>query len=174
MSAVPRPQQAPPAAAQPALATRPMRVSDLDIVLEIERSAYAFPWSRGNFIDSLAAGYWACLLCDESSGELVAYAVAMDGVGESHLLNLTVQPAHEHRGHARRLLRELVAHARERGSMSLWLEVRQSNQRARAVYQRYGFAEVGTRRGYYPAAGQQREDAQVLRLDLESFKDEQR
>lgn len=164
MSAVPRPRQASPVTPQAALTMRPMRLSDLDGVLEIERSAYPFPWSRGNFIDSIAAGYWTGLLCDQSSGEFIAYAVAMHGVAESHLLNLTVQPAHQHRGHAHRLMRELVAHARERESISLWLEVRESNQRAREVYRRYGFEQVGWRRSYYPAAAGQREDACVMRL----------
>jgi ribosomal-protein-alanine N-acetyltransferase len=53
----------------------------------------------------------------------------------------------------------------------LWLEVRQSNQRAREVYRRYGFTQVGWRRGYYPAAGGQREDACVLRLVLTEGRD---
>ena len=140
----------------------PMRVAGLDGVMAIERAAYAFPWTRGNFIDALAAGYAAQELhCEE---RLVGYFVAMPGVDEMHLLNLTVAPADQGQGHARHLLDEIVALCRARAAQQLWLEVRGSNTRARAVYQRYGFADIGIRRGYYPAAGALREDAIVMNL----------
>ena len=142
-----------------------MLVADLDAVLVLENEAYEFPWTRGNFIDSLAAGYLAHTL-RHASGELRAYCVAMPGVQEVHLLNLTVAPAWRQRGLARGLLDELVAQSRAGGALWLWLEVRESNRRAREVYRRYGFAQVGSRRGYYPAAGGLREDACVLRLPL--------
>jgi len=149
----------------PALHGAPMTLSDLDAVMAIERSAYPFPWTRGNFIDSLAAGYDMPTLRD-ASGAVVAYSVAMDGVQEVHLLNLTVAPAWQRRGLALALLDALVERARRQGQAKLWLEVRESNARARAVYARYGFAEAGVRRGYYPAGDAQREDARVLTLDL--------
>ena len=96
---------------------------------------------------------------------MLGYFVAMTGVDELHLLNVTVAPEWQGRGHGSVLLESVVAHGRERGLGALWLEVRQSNHRARALYVRRGFAEVGLRRGYYPAAGQ-REDAVVMRLSL--------
>ena len=140
-----------------------MTVADLDAVLEIERAVYEFPWTRGNFIDSLAAGYSAQLLRD-AQGRLCAFWVAMSGVQEMHLLNLTVAPAWQHRGLGRGLLDGLMAMSREAGALWLWLEVREGNQRAREVYQRYGFEQVGSRRGYYPAAAGTREDACVMRM----------
>jgi ribosomal-protein-alanine N-acetyltransferase len=82
-----------------------------------------------------------------------------------HLLNLTVAPAVQGRGLGRRLLDALVARCRRERRGALWLEVRESNQRARRIYQRYGFEAVGLRRGYYPAAGR-REDALVMRLAI--------
>jgi ribosomal-protein-alanine N-acetyltransferase len=142
-----------------------MTVADLDAVLAIENRVYEFPWTRGNFIDSLAAGYSARTL-RAADDALCGYCVAMAGVQEMHLLNLTVAPDRQHRGLGRGLLDELVAQSRADGALWLWLEVRQSNQRAREVYRRYGFTQVGWRRGYYPAAGGQREDACVLRLVL--------
>lgn len=141
----------------------PMTVRMLDAVAATEAQAYAFPWSRGNFIDSLAAGYLAEVLLDES-GALLGYQVAMAGVEEMHLLNLTVSPAHWGQGHARFLLNRLLHHARLAGASTLWLEVRQGNERARRVYERYGFAEVGVRRGYYPAPRGTREDAIVMSI----------
>lgn len=145
------------------LTDAPMTVADLDAVLAIENVVYEFPWTRGNFIDSLAAGYHARKLCD-AQGQLCAYWVAMSGVQEMHLLNLSVAPISQHRGLGRRLLNELVAISRGAGAVWLWLEVRASNERARAVYERYGFESVGTRRAYYPAAAGRREDACVMRL----------
>jgi [ribosomal protein S18]-alanine N-acetyltransferase len=145
---------------------RPMQASGLDAVLAIESAAYDFPWSRGNFVDSLAAGYWAQWLIGRPS-QLLGYVIAMNGVHEMHLLNLTVAAAHQHTGHARYMLDTLVAHARERGAEQLWLEVRVSNQRGRALYLRYGFDEIGVRKGYYPAAHGQREDAVVMSLPVD-------
>ncbi len=128
--------------------------------MALEVAVYPFPWTRGNFVDSLAAGYFASLL-HGTGGELLAYCVAMAGVDEMHLLNITVAPAARRQGHARRLLGELEAAARRLGAWHVWLEVRESNGEARRAYQRLGFAHVGVRRGYYPApAG--REDAVVM------------
>jgi ribosomal-protein-alanine N-acetyltransferase len=140
---------------------RAMNTRDLDAVLAIEASAYSFPWSRGNFIDSLAAGYRAQVLVDAEAG-IVGYFVAMAGVDEMHLLNITVAPAWQGRGLARGMLDALEAECRAQRRPMLWLEVRASNQRARALYARRGFAEVGLRRGYYPAAFSKREDAVVM------------
>jgi [ribosomal protein S18]-alanine N-acetyltransferase len=146
----------------------PMTVKHLDALMPIEAAAYEFPWSRGNFVDSLASGYPASLLLD-ASGSMLGYFVAMVGVDEWHLLNITVAPHHQSRGHGRFLLDHVVSLSRQGGAGQLWLEVRRSNARARAIYARYGFTEIGVRRGYYPAAypaTQGREDAVVMRLPL--------
>jgi ribosomal-protein-alanine N-acetyltransferase len=105
------------------------------------------------------------MLVDDRAG-LVGYYVAMAGVDEMHLLNLTVAPAQQRRGHSRILLDALERRCREQTLATLWLEVRASNARARQVYARRGFAEVGLRRGYYPASKAQREDAIVMSLPL--------
>jgi [ribosomal protein S18]-alanine N-acetyltransferase len=148
----------------PAPMLQAMTALDLDAVVALEHSVYGFPWSRGNFSDSMAAGYWMHTLV--SGDALAGYGVMQRGVGESHLLNITVAPAWQGQGWGRLMLDAMVACCQERGDENLWLEVRPSNARARQVYARYGFAEVGLRRGYYPAAGSQREDALVLKLGL--------
>jgi ribosomal-protein-alanine N-acetyltransferase len=146
-----------------------MHESDLDAVLLIERAAYEFPWTRGNFLDSLRAGYEMQLL--QAPGEPTTgpsgYCVAMAGVDEMHLLNLAVLPVLEGRGHGRFMLDALCEQTRRRGLGLLWLEVRVSNARARALYERYGFRTVGLRRRYYPAHAGTREDAVVMRLHLD-------
>lgn len=149
-----------------AASLRPMTTSDLDQVLAIERRAYSFPWSRGNFIDSLAAGYLAQVLEETSSRQAVGYLVAMAGAGEMHLLNLTVAPGRQGQGLGQHLIDWLLQRCREQHLASLWLEVRAGNRRARELYSRRGFVEVGLRRGYYPAALGAREDAVLMSLDV--------
>jgi [ribosomal protein S18]-alanine N-acetyltransferase len=149
----------------------PMTVADIDRVMAVEVQAYPFPWSRGHFTDSLAAGYLARLRLAELAGArraerrptLVGYFVAMPGVDELHLLNLTVAPVHQGHGHARALLAELADAARGLRASQVWLEVRESNARARRLYERWGFEAVGLRKAYYPAAHGQREHAVVMR-----------
>jgi ribosomal-protein-alanine N-acetyltransferase len=158
MSAVPRGDTP----GRHAVRVRPMDSLHADAVAAIEATAYAFPWSRGNFIDSLAAGYLAEVLLDEG-GRVVGYFVAMSVVDELHLLNITIAPVHQGRGHALRLLDRLMRHARARGAVSVWLEVRESNVRARAIYERYGFRVLGRRPGYYPAPNG-REDALLMSI----------
>jgi len=140
----------------------------LEAVLRVEQSAYAHPWSQANFTDSLNAGYQAQLLTAGVSPnvELLGYFVAMKGVDEVHLLNITVAPAHQRCGWAHVMLDALAIWSRGQGAQWLWLEVRASNVRAKAVYERYGFRHVGTRRHYYPASAAGREDAIVMSLAL--------
>lgn len=144
---------------------RAMQVSDLDAVLAVEVLAYSHPWTRANFIDSLAAGYLAELLQDVQ-GSVIAYLLAMHGHEETHLLNLTVCPALHGQGLGRALLEQVARRARARGDRMLWLEVRESNAVARHLYRSAGMVEVGLRRGYYPAALGRREDAVVMQLAL--------
>lgn len=164
-----------PAAQAEAVSFREMLTTDLDAVTRIEQRAYSFPWTWGNFTDSLAAGYTARLLLAggpatrrrPEAEAVLGYYVAMPGVEEMHLLNITVAPEAQGRGHARTMLTHLARLSREAGAQMLWLEVREGNQRARRLYQRWGFAEVGRRRGYYPDGPGRREDAIVMRLSLD-------
>ncbi len=143
----------------------PMRAVDIEAVMAVETGVYAFPWTRGNFIDSLAAGYTAQLLRRASDRALLGYCVAMAGADEMHLLNITVAPSSQGQGHARFMLEDLVARCRGGVASRLWLEVRVGNGAARAVYAHLGFREEGVRPGYYPAAQDRREDAVVMSLD---------
>lgn len=143
----------------------PIGPAEVDTLLAIESSAYEFPWSRGNFIDSLNAGYLARKRVD-AAGQWLGYFIAMPGVQELHLLNLTVAPAHQRQGHARAMLDRLVEEGVSLGAQRVWLEVRVSNVRAQQIYRRYGFREIGMRRGYYPGGALGRENALVMSLDL--------
>ena len=142
----------------------PMEASMLDAVLAIEDAAYDFPWTRGNFLDSMSAGYLLQVLTVGSA--TVGYFIAMPGVDELHLLNLSVAPAEQRRGHALFMLNALRAQAVALRAERLWLEVRVSNERARRIYEQFGFVNCGLRRHYYPARGPGREDAVVMSLTL--------
>lgn len=160
MSAVPSPSAAPEARFEP------LTLGRLDDVLDVEASAYSHPWTRGNFIDALASGYQAQLLM--GGDQLLGYFVAMKGVDEVHLLNITVAPAHQKQGWARVLLDALALWSRGQGAQWLWLEVRVSNARALQVYEAHGFRSVGLRKRYYPAPAGQREDAVVMSRPLQA------
>lgn len=141
-----------------------MTAERLGEVLDIERGAYEHPWTAGNFGDSLRSGYEAQLLV--ADGQVLGYFVAMKGVDEVHLLNLTVAPALQGQGWGRTLLDALALWSRGQGAQWLWLEVRMSNVRAQRLYERNGFRRVGERKGYYPAGPGAREDALVMSLKL--------
>jgi ribosomal-protein-alanine N-acetyltransferase len=140
-----------------------MRDADLDEVLAIENAIYTHPWTLGNFADSLRAGYqcWTW----RSGAKLVGYFILMVAAGEAHLLNLSVAAVHQRGGHGSALLREAMRVARGRGALHVFLEVRPSNDGAKALYKRFGFRQVAVRPNYYPAHSG-REDALVLTLPL--------
>lgn len=141
-----------------------MHTGHLDAVLAVEEVAYTNPWTRGNFMDSIRVGYECQVLV--GGEQLIGYYVAMKGVDEVHLLNITVAPDFQRQGWASLMLTALGGWARAQRAEWLWLEVRQSNARAQDVYLHHGFRRVGTRKGYYPAA-EGREDAIVMSLRLD-------
>jgi ribosomal-protein-alanine N-acetyltransferase len=148
----------------------PLSAARLSDVLAVENSAYTHPWTRGNFTDSMLQGYQMQLLsgigAPGEASTILGYFVAMKGVDEVHLLNITVAPAWQRQGWARVMLDALAIWSRGQGAQWLWLEVRASNARAQQVYSSNGFKRVGLRKAYYPASGGVREDAVVMSLKL--------
>ena len=147
------------------LALRPMAADDVDEVYALECSVFPHPWSRANFMDSLASGYDAWVVRDDG-GALVGYFLLMYALDEAHLLDVAVEGRHHGAGLGRFLLDRIAARARSQGMASILLEVRPSNERALHVYRRCGYAEIGRRKGYYPAHEGRREDAIVMRYVL--------
>lgn len=148
---------------QPSVVIEPMHANDLDAILKIEYRLYDFPWSRGNFADSLTAGYscWVCRVTDE----LIGYLVLMLAVDDAHLLNISVAAERQGMGFGARLLHQAMCAGRQGGAKNLLLEVRRSNTKALTLYQHFGFQKIGVRRDYYPAH-KGREDALVLSHSL--------
>lgn len=144
-------------------AIRPMREGDIAAVLRVERASYEFPWSAGNFHDSIHAGYSAWVY--EVGGEIIGHAVLMAAAGEAHLLNITISPNWRRQGLGRAFLHHMLDTARHHQADVLFLEVRPSNAAAIRLYESTGFEAFALRKGYYPAqAG--REDALVMRCFL--------
>lgn len=136
----------------------------LDVLLPVELAVYAHPWTRANFTDALAAGYQAQML--RADNTVLGYFVAMLGVDEVHLLNITVAPAYQGQGWSHLMLDALALWSRSQKAHWLWLEVRTGNSRALDVYTRYGFNRVGLRKDYYPNGPGQREHAIVMGMPL--------
>lgn len=143
---------------------RPMDIATLSQVVDIERRAYAFPWTEGIFRDCLNVGYSAWIVASPAD-EVLAYAVMSMAVGEAHVLNLCVEPAYHQQGLGRFLLTHLQQLARSAGMDIMLLEVRKSNAAAIALYQGMGFHKLGVRKAYYPARDGS-EDALLLGYNL--------
>lgn len=140
-----------------------MHAHDVAAVLAAERRIAPFPWTEGNFADSLRAGHsaWVC----REGDILVGHAVMMNVLDEAHLLNIGILPERRRHGLGSELLEHLFEVARGQGIQRMLLEVRLSNESGRAFYRRFGFGEIGRRREYYPARNG-REDAIVMACDL--------
>ena len=147
----------------PELSFRAMREQDLEVVAAIESDVYVFPWTVGNFRDSLLSAYecWGCW----TGGELIGYAVVMTAIDEAHLLNFAVASRWQRRGVAIRFLQFLLDRAQDGKRDMLYLEVRPSNVAGLKLYQRFGFKQLGVRRDYYPAVTG-REDALFLGVNI--------
>lgn len=143
----------------PRPALRPMVQADLAAVLQVERAAYPFPWTEGIFRDCLRVGY--CCWVAERAEALIGHGVMSAAAGECHILNVCVHPDWQGQRVGRTLLRRLLALGRRHDADTAFLEVRPSNAAALALYRSEGFAEIGRRRGYYPAAKGQ-EDAILM------------
>jgi ribosomal-protein-alanine N-acetyltransferase len=142
---------------------RPMQMDDLDAVMTIEPQIYPYPWTRGNFSDSLSSGYSAWILM--LNEQVIGYSLMMLVLDEAHLLNLSVAKSYQKQGLGRILLEYMVNTAKSNQMANMFLEVRPSNISAIALYENMGFNEMAVRCGYYPAANG-REDAVLMGLAI--------
>lgn len=139
---------------------RTMTNSDLDNVIAVEKKAYPHPWTLGIFRDCLRVGYHAWVMTLD--GDVIGYGIVMLSPGEAHILNICIDPDYQRKGLGRYLLNHLIKQSNQTDVDMILLEVRRSNENAQQLYQSEGFHELGVRRGYYPAANNNREDAIIL------------
>lgn len=147
----------------PGLRLVPMQKSDVAEVVALESICYEFPWTENIFLDCLGVGY--CCWTLRMNEKIIGYGIMSVAVGEAHILNICIDTKMRGQGLGRRLLQRLLGIARRHRADTAFLEVRESNSTALALYQSLGFNEVGLRRDYYPA-GKGRENAVVLALSL--------
>ena len=142
---------------------RRLGIQDLDRIYEIEKIAYPFPWTRGIIKDCLSIGY-ACFGL-QIGKDLVGYTIFNWAASEAHLLNLCIHPDWQQRGFGSLLLEYTINQMGRLDNETVFLEVRVSNPEAASLYKKRGFRVIGYRRSYYKA-GDGREDAIVMRLDI--------
>jgi ribosomal-protein-alanine N-acetyltransferase len=142
---------------------RAMSEADLDEVMAIEASVYTHPWTRGNFLDSIKAGYTCHVM--QVGEQVIGYGVLMIAAREAHLLNLSIARQWQRKGYGRSMLLHLIDVARRADALQMLLEVRPSNFVGRSLYASMGFYSVTVRRAYYPASNG-REDAILMGLNL--------
>lgn len=147
-----------------AIEFRRMRAEDLDTVMENEVRSYAYPWTRGIFVDCLKQRYecWVVLKDQATIGHGV---LSVTPAGEAHLLNVCVGREHQGSGFGKELVEHMLRRAHARRADAVFLEVRPSNRVAGYIYESLGFNEVGRRKNYYPTQTGH-EDARILALQL--------
>ena len=146
-----------------ATAIAPATRADIDAVVELEVVAFADPWTRPAFEAALKERHARFRVARGADGGLMGYVIAWFVLDEGEIANLAVVPTARRRGVARALLEAIIAEARESRIAQLFLEVRESNAAARALYTARGFKPVARRVRYYRKPI---EDAIVLRLEL--------
>lgn len=137
--------------------------ANLDAAFALEQRCHTFPWSRQTFESNQGERYFNLGLFLDA--QLIGFAITQVVLDEATLFNLAIDPDVRRQGHAQALLAYLEEALIARHVMTLWLEVRASNEGALALYRKYGFNEVTVRRNYYPAPGG-REDAVIMALPL--------
>jgi len=151
---------------------RSMRSSDLEVVVRNESLAYDHPWSKRIFVDCLRAGYQCWVLANRN--DIVAHGVMSVAIGECHLLTLCVHPEHQRNGYGIKLFKALLDRAAKLEAEVCFLEVRASNDSAKALYRSLGFVQIGERKNYYPLGSEERgakfsrdrEDAIIMSREL--------
>ena len=144
------------------VAIRAMKPADLESIESIEQASFSDPWSKADFREVSRSPH-CIFLAGEAGAEIVGYAIAMFVADESEILNIAVGQSHRGKGFGGALLDGILEQLRERNVESVFLEVRESNDRAKDLYHSRGFTAVSKRKKYYRNPV---EDALILRLAL--------
>lgn len=148
--------------AEPVFAVRPMREADLPRVMQIEVVCFSTPWKENTFRSLLRRTDTDLYVAEgEDEGRILGYTACWTVIDQSELGNVAVAPEARGQGIGGALVDTVIERVKERGAHELFLEVRESNVVAQAIYRERGFAVVGRRRSYY---AQPTEDALVMRL----------
>jgi ribosomal-protein-alanine N-acetyltransferase len=146
-----------------AVVLRPMRLRDVDRVVEIERASFRSPWPRKAFVHEVQYRGISFPVVAEAGGVVFGYILAWFVEDEVHIANIAVDPRQRGRGIGSALLEFVLEKGRREGYQLAYLEVRRSNHTAIRLYEKWGFGVIAVRRRYYEADG---EDALVMAKNL--------
>ena len=138
-----------------------MDCSHVAAVAALEKTCFSDPWSE-NSIASELDNPLSCWLVAVDNDMVVGYVGSQTVLDGSDMMNIAVHPDYRKQGIGTGLILELIRELSLRGSHSLMLEVRTSNEQAISVYSKLGFSEIGRRRNYYRNP---KEDALILRKE---------
>ncbi len=146
------------------LSILPMKAEEIDELVLIEQDITPCPWTPANFVDSLVIGHQGRILRDEQG--IRAYAVISTVLDEAELLLIGVARSHQGKGYGQLLMRAIISELLASGVKHLYLEVRESNAPALALYRSLGFEQTGRRAAYYPLSNGVRESALLMTKTL--------
>lgn len=140
-----------------------MNESHVRQIAELEKLCFNDPWSENSIASELSnkLSLWLVAIEDD---KVVGYVGSQTVLGETDMMNIAVHPDYRKKGIGTALIVGLIGALEKRGSHSLMLEVRISNEVAISVYRKLGFDEVGRRKNYYRNP---KEDALILRKEWE-------
>lgn len=144
------------------LTIRMADAQDADIIAQLEQICFTVPWTRESILRELEENSMALYFVAEVDGTPVGYGGMWIIVDEGHIINIAVLPQYRGRHIASLIMAVLIAFGETRGVTRFTLEVRSSNEPAKAVYRKFRFREEGLRRGYYQDNG---EDAIIMWRD---------
>ena len=153
------------------ISIRPMRVDDVDRVVEIDRLCYPTPWSAATYLSELARESLAYYAVAECEGALAGYGGYWFVPDEAHITTVAVHPDFRRRHIAEGIFVHLVEKALTVGATRLTLEYRLGNEAAARLYSKYGFHVEGLRRGYYQDSGEDAVVANLRGIDSEEFQE---
>lgn len=137
---------------------------DFDALFEIEQKAHLVPWSKGTLLNNQGDRYLNLKL--EKENQIVGFAICHKTLDEATLFNIAINPDFQGKGYGKTLLEGLISQLKQQQIVTLWLEVRESNQTAIHLYQKLDFVEVDIRKNYYPTPDGGKENAIVMALYL--------
>ncbi len=149
-----------------AIVIRPTHASDVPEMATIEASAFSDPWPESSFRELLAHPFSRMVSAVDASGTVVGYCIMLQAADEAEIANIATSPAVRRQGVGARLLDDAISAGEVSGVVAMFLEVRETNTAARALYTSRGFRAVGRRRAYYKNPT---EDALVLRRERAAF-----
>lgn len=138
----------------------PIQEKDFEQLFDIEQAAHLVPWSMGTLKNNMGERYLNLKI--ECNDQIVGFAICQTVLDEATLFNIAIHPNYQGQKLGFTLLNALIEQLRNKGILTLWLEVRESNQNAIRLYEKLNFNEVDIRKNYYPTPEGKREHAVIM------------